>query len=165
MLIQIILSIIAILLLIAYFLLNRPQKVIVADAGPTKKLTDKEQRANDELRPYQFIRLGSGKNINSRDYMRVKVDGHCMEPRGIKDGCQVLVLPRNKNEQFKKQVKLGDILLIYLHDKKVYKLRILENYDNEKQLITFRYENGQKHRSQRNHNPDDVLGVVKYILE
>jgi len=165
MMLHVILSIIAILLLVAYFILNHPQKIIVADAGPTQELTDKEQRKNDILRPYQSIKLQSGTIINSRDYIRVKVDGHCMEPRGINDKSQVLVLPLNNKESFKKQVRQGDVLLIYLHDKKVYKLRILENYDNERQLITYRYENGQKHRSQRNHNPNDVIGVVKYILE
>ncbi len=88
-----------------------------------------------------------------------------MEPRGIKDKSIVFVQPLSKKENFKKQVKAEDVLLIYLHDKGVFKLRILQNYDNEKQLITYRYkDDGTKHLSSRNHNPDDVKGVVKYVI-
>ncbi len=163
---QICLPIVAILLLVVYVLLNRPQKIIVADAGPTRELTAKEQRKNDSYAHYSTIKLQPDKTLQTRDYIMVKVDGKCMEPRGIKDKCIVYVKPLDKNIYFKKQVKLEDVLLIYLHDKGVYKLRILQNYDNEKQLITYRYmNNGEKHISSRTHNPNDVVGVVKYIKE
>lgn len=166
MILQICLSLVAIMLLIVYVLLNRPQKVIVADAGPTRELTAKEQRKHDSYSHYTTIRLQSGKSLQSRDYICVKVDGKCMEPRGIKDESTVYVFPINKAENFKKQVRLEDVLLIYLKDKRVYKLRILQNYDNERQLITYRYSNnGEKHLSSRTHKPEDVVGVVKYIKE
>jgi hypothetical protein len=163
---QIVSIIVAIALLGIYVLLNRPQKIILADAGSTHRLTGREQRQKDSFHPFRNISLQAGKILQSRDYICVKVDGNCMEPRGIKNNSIVYVLPLNKKEHFKKQVRAEDVLLIYLPDKNVYKLRILQNYDNKKQLITYRYdENGKKYISSRSHHPDNVRGVVKYVME
>ena len=158
--------IIAIVLLAIYVFLNRPQKIILADAGSTRKLTGREQRKKDSFRPFQNISLQAGKILHSRDYICVKVDGSSIEPRGIKNNSIVYVLPLNRKEHFKKQVRAEDVLLIYLPDKNVYKLRILQNYDNKKRLITYRYnEDGKKHISSKSHHPDNVRGVVKYVME
>ena len=161
------LFIFAITLLGIYTYLSRPQKVIVADAGPTRELTCEEQKGKSFYLPYQIIKTQQGMILNTHDYLRVKVDGKCMEPRGILDKSQILVEPLTKKqkEYFKKHVRLEDVLLIHLKDKDVYKLRILQNYDNEKELITYRYlSNGEKHRSSRNHRPEDIVGIVRYII-
>lgn len=157
----------AIILLLLYALLNRPQRIIIADAGPTRELTGKEQNAKKTYTPYQIIYTPHGNLINTRHYLRIKVDGKCMEPRGILDKSQILVEPLTETQRtyFKKYVRLEDVVLIHLKDKDVYKLRILQNYDNEKELITYRYlSNGEKHRSSRNHRPEDVVGIVRYII-
>ena len=167
MLFLVFLVILAIFLLILYAFINRPQKIIVADAGPTQSLTSKEQKAKTQYLPYQIISTSHGKIIDTHKYYRVLVDGKCMEPRGIKDKSQILVEPLTKEQKkyFRKYVKLENVLLIYLKDKDVYKLRILQNYDSLEQLITYRYlSNGEKHRSSRNHRPEDVVGIVKYVM-
>ena len=167
MLFSVIIVVFEILLFSLYVVVNRMQKVFTADAGPTHTLTSKEQKSRTIYLPYQTICTSHGKQINTRNYLRVKVDGKCMEPKGISDKSQILVEPLTENQRtyFKKYVRLEDVLLIHLKDKDVYKLRILQNYDNEKELITYRYlSSGEKHRSSRNHKPEDVVGVVRYII-
>lgn len=152
------------LLLICWRLNYKQQQVIVADAGPTLELTAQEQEEKSFSVNYRVSKMPNGDIVDTRDYIRVYVDGGCMENRGIPNKSQVLVYPLNNDVDFKKQVKIGDVLLIRLHDKGVHKLRILKNYDDPNQLITYRYENGHEHQSKRNHNPNDVMGVVKYIV-
>ena len=159
------LPLLGILLLCMYVFLFYPQRVYVADAGPTKELTAWQQLIKNYLMPYQYVQIAKGVYVNSRDYIRVLVDGKCMGPKGIKDKSQVLVEPLHKDEDFKSQVNLEDVLLIRLPDKKVYKLRILQEYTSDNKLVTYRYEKGEKHMSSRTHSTDDVIGVVRYAVQ
>lgn len=152
------------MLILVYLRLCYPQRVLVADAGPTKELTFWGQLVKNSFMPYQYARMSDDNIINTREYIRVLVDGKCMEPRGIMDKTHVLVQRIEKDIPFQQQIKIGDVLLIRLHDKWVYKLRILQNYDDVNELITYRYQNGEKHQSSRNHNHKDVIGVVKYLI-
>ena len=151
-------------LIALYIFINRPQRVIVADAGPTRKLTAKEQKRKSFFTFSQSALCSNKGVMNTRNFIRVYVDGTCMEPRGIKDGAQVLVKPLDKKLDFNAQVKEEDVLLIHLHDKKVYRLRILQDTTDINSLVTYRYKDGVKHNSSRNHKHDDVVGVVKYII-
>ena len=153
-----------IIVLIILNLYNRYQRVYVADAGPTKELTALGQIVKNFFMPYQNARLEDGSLVNTHEFIRVLVDGKCMEPRGIMDKSHVLVQRIMCDKDFKEQVNIGDVLLLRLHDKKVYKLRILNNFDDINQLETYRYQNGRPHRSSRNHNPKDVIGIVRYIV-
>ena len=171
MLFSILLVILSLFLLSVYAFINRPQKVIVADAQLTYSSTSKEQKEKITYLPYQNLCTPQGKVIYTLNYIRVLVNGTCMAPRGIMNGRQILVelLKEEQKLYFKKYVKTEDVLLIHLKDKDVYKLRILQNYEkndkNDDELITYRYlPNGDKHRSSRNHRPADVVGVVRYVL-
>lgn len=159
------LPIISIALLGIYAYLMRPQKIIVAEAGPTVQVTHNYQESKRFNVPYEKIKLDNGETIDTRDFIRVYVDGKCMKSRRIKNGSQVLVEKIKNEEEFEKKVNPNDILLIYLKDKKIYKLRIFEKEKNEKELITYRYMNNSKHPSSKPHKKEDVVGVVKYIID
>lgn len=143
--------------------MRKRERVIVAEAG---KISD----MSDTYQPYVFM---NSVNINMRerhgiaiplDYQRVFVHGHCMEPRGIRDCSQLLVKSIDVNKDFSLQVKHDDILLIYLPDKNIYKLRVFDKYLDDNNLITYRYNPQTKARidSSLPHKRENVVGVVKY---
>ena len=143
----------------------RKETVIVAEAGKVSDMTE-------DYQPYVYmnpIRMQNRRQKSSilpPDYQRVIVHGHCMEPRGIMDCSQVIVKNINHDKDFSLQVKHGDILLIYLEDKDIYKLRVFDKYIEKDQLLTYRFnpKTGERIDSSIPHKRDSVIGVVEYGL-
>ena len=70
----------------------------------------------------------------------------------------------NEKESICNQIKKGDILLIYLSDNDIYKIRVFDRYEGE-DLVTYRYDdNGRRQDSSRNHKESSIIGIVKYRL-
>lgn len=111
------------------------------------------------------IQLLDGRYINSHDYIRIHINGSCMKPRNILSGEEWLVKPVNKKQSPRSQLNKRDVLLIYIEDKKLYKIRELDSFEPNNQLKTFWYEdNGNQHESSQLHRWESVIGVVKYAI-
>ena len=138
----------------------RKEMVIVAEAGQISDMSPMYQ-------PYVYMnpirKIG---NAMPLEYRRVIVHGHCMEPRGIMDCSQLWVKSINQDKEFSLQVKHDDILLIYLADKDIYKLRVFDKYLDDNRLLTYRFNPKTCERvdSSVPHSRDSVIGVVKYAV-
>lgn len=104
-----------------------------------------------------------GAVIDSSQYIRLIVKGNCMSPRGIVDGTQLLALKVSKKD-LQSKLRQNDIVLIYLKDSDIYKIRIFDKYDDSGNLITYYYKNGEKHNSSKPHSQQDIQGIVKFSL-
>lgn len=111
------------------------------------------------------IKLMNGRYVNTRDYIRIVVHGNCMKPRNIQDGEEWLVEPLDKQKPPCSQIKEKDVLLIYLKDEDLYKIREFEGFNADGSLQTFYYESdGTKHSSSRPHAAETIQGVVRYAI-
>ena len=122
---------------------------------------------SEKYQPYVYMNsIRKQGSILPLEYQRVIVHGHCMEPRGIMDCSQLWVKSINREKDFSLQVKHDDILLIYLSDKNIYKLRIFDKYLDNDRLLTYRYNPKTKERvdSSIPHKRESVVGVVKYAV-
>ena len=107
----------------------------------------------------------NGRYVNTRDYIRIVVHGNCMKSRNIQDGEEWLVEPLDKQKPFRSQIKEKDVLLIYLKDEDLYKIREFEGFNADGSLQTFYYESdGTKHSSSRPHAAGTIQGVVRYAI-
>lgn len=146
-------------------LLNRRERVVIAEAGATGSIVNRPKDKNFvHMRPI-VLKNNEGKVIDKTNLIRVLVDGKCMEKKGIMDGSQLYAEKYISSAKFSKQVEQGDVLLIYLQDKNIYKLRIFDKKEDGK-LFTYRYdiETGERRNSSKPHTINSVVGVVKYIL-
>ena len=111
------------------------------------------------------VKLLNGKYINTRNYIRIKINGKCMTPRNILDGEEWLVEPLSNIEDKKSILKVKDVILLYIEDKSRYILREFEDYDIDGSLKTLRYndDNTERHSS-RNHQLNQVKGIVRYAI-
>ena len=139
---------------------DRKDKVLGVEAGPLAGGNcsfPKEEAAS------KVIKLMNGHYINTRDYIRIRVHGDCMRPRNIQNGEEWLVEPINKRKRLGKQINDRDVLLIYVEDKDLYKIREFEGFNKDGSLATFYYEDdGAKHISSKPHTQESVCGVVGY---
>lgn len=145
----------------------KKEQVIVAEAGKISEMRKAYQ-------PYVYMNPISISMFNKKglkkaipaDLQRVIVHGHCMEPRGIMDCSQLYVQNIANDKDFSLQVKHDDILLIYLPDKNIYKLRVFDKYLDQDLLLTYRYnpQTGDRIDSSKPHNRKNVVGVVKFTL-
>ena len=79
------------------------------------------------------------------------------------NGEEWLVEPINKRKRLDKQINDRDVLLIYVEDKDLYKIREFEGFNKDGSLATFYYEDdGAKHISSKPHTQESVCGVVGY---
>lgn len=137
------------------------------EAGGLDETTQEEQRQLSYYAPYRMMKDVNGRTIDGQNTMKIKVKGRCMEPLNIKTGDILLVKKFDKNEDLSTKIRQGDILLIYLSDKKIYKIRAFDGYrDAEKSLLnTYRFDdNRQKKDSSKPHKREDIVGRVEYNL-
>lgn len=153
--------------LMAYLLMRTPtkttkEKVIVAEAGKLSEM-QADYVPFVYMNPIQ-LRAADNTILDTTNLIRVLVHGCCMVPVGIMDGNQLFVEKINKNKAFSLQVKHDDIMLIYIKDKNVYKLRVFDKFGNDENLVTFRYnqETGEIQYSSRPHTRESVIGIVRY---
>lgn len=150
--------------LVSMLLLNKQEKVIIAEAGDTGTIVNRKKSKNIiHMRPIT-IKDNKGNTIDKSNLLRVLVDGKCMERKGIKDGTQLYAKVINSEVKLSKQISQGDILLIYLDDKNIFKLRVFDKME-EGALVTYRYNNiGERKNSSKPHKPESIKGVVRYIV-
>lgn len=141
-------------------------KVLPSYAGPLSEHTGNSNDFEPTKKPSCVIKLPNGKYANTRSYHRIRIIGECMEVIGIHKNDEWLadkIKHSDKNSIINK-ISRGDVLLIYLEDKNQYKIRCFENLDDNGNLITYSYPNGERHDSSKPHSPSTVMGVVKYRL-
>lgn len=134
--------------------------IIDVEAGPTSEcacVLSKEKAIS------KIIKLPNGRFVDSQKYVRIKIHGNCMEPRDILNGEQWLVSKVNHNKPVEDNIKVGDVVLIHLKDKNLYKIREVKHI-SDNSLDTIRYENGVEKKSSKPHSYGDVIGVVQYAI-
>ena len=128
------------------------------EAGPMDRATYKRLiYINDNLVP------SYKKSINgiSHLFRRFVVKGTCMEEKNINNGSIVNARIFNSTEE-KLNLKNGDVVLIYLNDKKFrgYKLRCVKNV-NLQDVETFYYNKGKEIPSSKPHKLDSIIGIIE----
>lgn len=157
-----VLAVICVLYGIASTRYARKDTVLGVEAGP---LPGGDCALPEKKEGSKVIRLTDGRYINTRDYIRIMVYGGCMRPRNILNGEEWLVEPIDKRKPLREQIKERDVLLIYVADKNLYKIREFEGFNEDDSLATFYYEdNGAKHPSSKPHTCKSVCGVVRYAI-
>ena len=156
------------LLLYALFnkLINAPEWIECVDAGPVSSVDPQELHSRVKFEPMGIFRTEDGKLLTSADYQRITVSGNCMGPREeIRSGQDLLVEKIKDGRDL--SLKKGDILLIHVPDKNIYKIRAYEKKTDKDPNVyeTYYYdEAGNKVPSSKPHKKDYVQGVVRYIL-
>ena len=157
-----VLAVICVLYGIASTRYARKDTVLGVEAGP---LPGGDCALPEKKEGSKVIRLTDGRYINTRDYIRIMVYGGCMRPRNILNGEEWLVERINKLKPLEKQIRERDVLLIYVADKNLYKIREFKKFNEDGSLATFYYEdNGTEHPSSRPHTRESVCGVVRYAI-
>jgi len=142
----------------------------VVDAGPVVHHT-KKSNANIKIKPltsHDCIYTKSGKRVNLSGFHQFAVIGECMQVKEIEEGNIVLVKKFDNKETKKDLLKPQDVLVICLNDKKYkgYKIRVFEGFDKDGSLKTFCYNaDGSLHNSSKNHQIDQIIGVVKFVVD
>ena len=145
---------------------NKPEYVICVEAGPSDNVSYEDLKSCSFYDHKVVIRDKDGTNINTSDMFRVVVRGNCMKPKSIEDGAQLLVKKINPLSEFSSQIKQGDILLIHLNDSRIDKIRIFDEYNNNGELLTYRYDNNSvRINSSKPHKKSSIIGVVKYKIQ
>lgn len=155
------------LLLYALFnkLINAPERIECVDAGPVSSVDPQDLHSRVKFEPMGIFRSEDGKLLTSADYQRITVSGNCMVPRGIRSGQDLLVEKIKDGRDL--SLKEGDILLIHVPDKNLYKIRAYEEKTDKNPNVykTYYYdEAGEKKYSSKPHKKDYIQGVVRYIL-
>ena len=155
-------------LLIIYYLSSKnsadKEFVRCVEAGPTAEMTAKELARYSFYDRRRELKDQNGNLIDRTHLERVIVKGGCMTRRGIPNGAQLLVDPINNEVEFNQKVHPHDILMIYIADKDIYKIRELDHIEGT-EAHTFCYNpDGSRHDSSRSHQVNSVKGVVRYRI-
>ena len=87
-----------------------------------------------------------------------------MRPFGIVSGDELLVRKIGKDINLDGKISKNDILLIYLSDKKMYKIRAFDHFEGSA-LQTFRFlDNGNKKDSRKLHSRESIIGKVEFKI-
>lgn len=141
-------------------------KVLPSYAGPLSEHVCDTCDCTVTQKPSCVIKLPNGKYANTHSYHRIRIIGGCLEMVGIHKNEEWLAdkVTLSDKESVPDTLSKGDVLLIYLNDKGIYKIRCFESLDGDGNLITYSYPEGKRHVSSKPHSPSSVLGVVKYKL-
>lgn len=140
---------------------SKEDKVYMAEAGCVNNASS---CAGIKRMPSKTVRLTDGRLINTSDYIRIIIDGNCMTQRGVLRNEEWLVEPLQLRPN-DSRIKPRDILLVYLSDKQIYKIREFVDYDESGNLNTCYYdENGQPKPSSKPHAKEAVCGVLRYAI-
>lgn len=137
---------------ILYLVWRKTRKVMLypVEAGP---LTE----AHPDLNRPMPVCVGNLKMNRALHYFVVKND--CMIPKEIRPDDIIGV--RMFDENFTvENVEEGKILLIYLPEKEIYKMRIKGEPAEDNAYNTYYYRNNEKTKSSRPHGADSIKGVV-----
>ena len=117
------------------------EKVVFVKAGDARKNKSELYDPFVSMSPISLY-TKDGKRFDMKDYERIVVHGDCMARLGIPDGRQLLIHRVDPNTPFNKQIAKKDILLLEVQGegKKEYKLRILDRYGDNGDLLTYRLD-------------------------
>lgn len=137
-------------------------RIIFVEAGSVTDIDEAELKSKKSVLS-KIFRLPDGTYASSHKYIRIIVRGDCMSKKRICSGEEWLVETVDRQERLEKQIRPGNVLLIYLEDKGIYKIREFKCFTAEKELVTFYYgKDGVEHLSSKPHSAKSVIGVVKY---
>lgn len=75
---------------------------------------------------------------------------------------EIIALKIDKSKPLVQQIKKDNLVLIYLNDIGIYKIRAIHSFDGNK-LSTYYYnEHGEKVMSTVGYSPESIRGIVKY---
>ena len=138
--------------------------VICVEAGDSEEANPCELRKASYYAAHRIIRDKGGRIVNTSDTIRIKVSGNCMRPFGIVSGDELLVRKIGKDINLDGKISKNDILLIYLSDKKMYKIRAFDHFEGSA-LQTFRFlDNGNKKDSRKLHSRESIIGKVEFKI-
>lgn len=98
------------------------EKVYKAEAAPTNGLSKDDSWEDFIFARPAILRLKNGETVPTSKFIRIRIQGSCMEPKGIIAGEQWFVKPISQSKILD-EIKPGDVLLIHLKDKNMYKIR------------------------------------------
>ena len=142
---------------------SKDQQVLMIEAGPTD-CANEACLQDHYTTPIKTIELPNGEFKSSRDFIRIKISGNCMQKRNIFYGEEWLVKPINHTKPVQEQLNPTDILLIYIKDKNIYKIRELAGFLGNNMLETIYYKGDEVVTSSSPHSYDSILGIVKYNI-
>lgn len=115
--------------------------------------------------PSRVIQLDDGTYKNTKSFHRLRINGNCMAPIDINNGDEWLATKFNRKKSLKSQVKVNDVLFIYLPDTKRYKIRRVRKFIDDKTVDTYSYnEDRTEHSSSRPHSTDTIKGILRYRI-
>jgi hypothetical protein len=159
-----ILALILVLALYAYSSIKGRDVVKGVEAGSVDKCDSELIRRRSFVASPIKICDEHGNPLSTKGMIRVVVCGNCMKPKGISDNTQLLVEKLDQNS-LKSRLKKDDIVMIHLKDKKLDKIRVFDHFDDQEQLITYRFDDsGNRVISSRPHLQSSVVGVVRYKI-
>jgi len=137
-------------------------KVIFVETGSVANVDEAELKIKRSVPP-KIFRLPDGTYASSHKFIRIIVKGSCMSKKGICSGEEWLVEAVNRHEKLENQIRPGNVLLIYLEDKGIYKIREFKSFTAREELMTLYYDkDGLEHLSSKPHSVKSVVGIVKY---
>lgn len=112
------------------------------------------------------VRLPNGRYINTKDFIRIRINGNCMKPREILNGEEWLVEKWDNNtKSLNCNLHPRDIMLLYIEDKHSYIIRELVSIKEDNRLKTKRYnDDGSDRFSKNDHRLEQVQGIVRYAI-
>ena len=141
------------------------EKVISVEAGPVTNSNAKGFDLASYTTTSRPIIDERGKSINIDNTLRISVNGNSMRPAGIRNGDELIVQKIDKAMELSKQIKKGDILLIFSKESGVNKIRVFDGFNGDGSVITYRFENEDKIYSTHPYDQSNIIGVVKYLIE
>ena len=142
--------------------LSKRAFVQCVEAGPSSTVTARELRRRSFYVPNRTILERKGQPLDSDKYIRVVVKGDCLKPRNIVDGDRLIV--QRIDDEVMQSIHEGSIILIYLSDTSVYKIREVKSVECDGFNTQYYLENGSVQESSKPHNRECVVGLVKFQL-
>ena len=137
--------------------------VIAGDAFSSRNLTHDEIKDLSSYKKHKIFKDTNGNIINPKNMIRMVVSGNSMSPLRINSGDEIIALKIDKKKPLDQQIKKDNLVLIYLNDIGIYKIRAFHSFDGNNKLLTYYYnEYGEKVMSKVGYSPDSIRGIVKY---
>ena len=154
-------------LLVLYGIGSLSGRIVVqgVEAGPIGECDPRTVRAKSFRTRPVTVYDNNGNPVDTKEMIQVIVCGDCMVPRKILNNTQLLVQRIDKNKVLEDQLKQGDIIMIHLADENIDKIRVFDKFDENKQLLTYRYSSSNERvNSSFPHSRESVVGVVRYKI-
>lgn len=143
---------------------NRLRKdfVLAGDSQSEGNLSQEEVKEISYYDKHKVYKDEDGNTINPNSMTRLFVVGNGMSPR-INSRDQVIVIKIDKNRPLNEQIKRDDILLIYLEELGIYKLRAFYEFHGQN-LLTYYFVGKERRFSTRLYKPESICGIAKFKI-